>query len=142
MNLLKLLNPSYLFDPTPGYSFGLFWPTTLFFVIIFALSFQASKMLSKFPHEKHVKAALFGIPARMREFAFLGLILTFFREQGIPWIGMRALIVFWVLGGLLYTVYRFKVYKKALKEGGITKKTKREVDPYLPVSKRKAKKKR
>lgn len=125
MNPFKLLNPSYLFDTRPGSEFMFFWPLLFVFVAIFIGSFK-------------VKAS--NIAARMREFSILGLILTFFRDQNIPFLGMRLWIVLLFVAALAYAVWIWKGIKKAAMPQAIAEK-KRE-DKYLPKKKSKKKSKR
>lgn len=125
MNPFKLLNPSYLFDTRPGSEFMFFWPLLFVFVAIFIGSFK-------------VKAS--NIAARMREFSILGLILTFFRDQNIPFLGMRLWIVLLFVAALAYAVWIWKGIKKAAMHQPIAEK-KRE-DKYLPKKKSKKKSKR
>ena len=142
MNPFKLFSPSYLFDPTPGFSFAYFWPSTIFFVLIFALSWHAASLVQKHRHQKLAKEFLGGIPARMREIALAGLTLTFFREEGIPWLGMRFWIILLVLLGVAYGVWVWRRYQKGFLERlGKQKKWEAE-DLYLPRPKHKKKRKR
>lgn len=94
MNPFKLLNPNYLFDSMPGSTFLYFWPLFILFVLIFIASFWF--------HKKWPAYSLSGVPARMREFALLGLLFTFFRAEDVPYLGMRIWLVVLLIAGVVY----------------------------------------
>lgn len=123
MNPFKLLDPAYLFATRPGSDFMFFWPLLIVFVAVFVGSFK-------------IKAA--NIAARMREFSILGIILTFFRDQNIPYLGMRLWMVLLFLAALAYAVWTWKQMEKAAELKPV-KEMKKE-DKYLPKKKKKTKK--
>jgi len=133
MNPLKLLNPSYLFDPTPGYYFMYFWPL----VVIFGLTYFGSLFLKrKYKNLPEI------IPERIRQFSLIGLILTFFRDQNIPFLGMRAWLVLFFLLVFVYAVWSRFAFNKSAKEKVKTSHRVEIKDKYLPQPKKKKKKKR
>lgn len=136
MDLLKLFNPSYLFDAFPGSDFGLRVPVYLFFVFLIAASFYVSSALAKRPHAKLEYEFFGGIPYRMREFAVLGLIFTFMRDQNVPYFGMRFFLVLIPLLLLIYLVYAWRSYQKNFALKLASKTNKSTEDKYIPKKKR------
>jgi hypothetical protein len=134
MNPLKLFIPSYLFDPIPGGSFMYFWPLLVLFVLIFLGSWKLKTL---------IKAdALHHLPGRVREFALLGLLLTFFRNENIPYLGMRFFLVLFFLSMIAYGIWTYKNYRKSLSVRIVEKECNLCKDKYLPTAKKKKKKKR
>lgn len=121
LNPLKLLNPSYLFDPRPGITFLYFWPLLVFFVLVFFASF----FVKQGP-----------IPSRLREFSVIGLLLTFFRDQNIPYLGMRFWLVLLFLAAIAYGVYLWREKKRQAALKPIVEKREDQFEKYLPKRKR------
>lgn len=138
MNLLKLFNPSYLFDPEPGFTYFYFWPVIVVLLLIFIGSFFLQQ---KFKKAKHPEL-LHHIPGRLREFALIGLMLNFFRDQNIPYIGMRIWLILLLLLAIAYGIWVWKSYKKATEEAKKRHVKKETSDKYLPKTNKKKKKKR
>lgn len=124
MNPFKIFDPSYLFDTRPGSDFMYFWPLLVIFVAVFAGSFKVK--------QAHLASA-------MRWFSFLGLCLTFTRDQNIPWLGMRLWFVLLFLAALAYGVWYWKQMDK-MAEMKPMKEEKKKADKYLPKKKKKTKK--
>lgn len=124
MNPLKLFSPRYLFDSTPGPEFGLFWPTVVLFILIFLGSF-------------FVKGQQHKLAARVREWTGIGFLLLFFRDQNVPYLGMRFWLVLW--GVLLITFLIWKHLQKKTQAEAIvrTASERSAVDKYLPKAKKK-----
>lgn len=137
MNPLKLLNPSYLFNPAPSQSFLYFWPMLILFALIFFSSWYAKQYIRSLPNPAISWELLKNVPTRIREFALLGLLLTFFRDQDIPWFGMR----FWtILLFALMALYAYKTRENYIKgmEVKLSISHKEQVlDKYLPKPKKK-----
>ncbi len=132
MNPLQLIHPKYLFDPTPGTDFAYLWPLLIVGAVVFLGSF-----LFKAKH-----ALTNNWPARMREWGFFFILVTFFRDQNIPYLGSRIAIVFVILVGLIYAGWAWKRDKdydnlnsayNALR----AQRKSQKADPYLPKKKRK-----
>lgn len=142
MNPFKLFLPSYLLDTTPGSSFLYFIPLLIFFVLIFVGSWQVKKMLTGSQNARINTDLLGSVPTRMREFALLGLLLTFFRNEDIPYLGMRIWLVLFFIAMLAYVVWIWTHYKKNFSVRIVEKESTSVTDKYLPTSKKKKKKKR
>lgn len=125
MNPFKLFDPSYLLDYRPGSTFMFFWPLLVILLAIFVGSFKVKKG---------------NLATRMREFSILGLILTFFRDQNIPYLGMRIWLVLLFLGAVAYGVWYWKQMDK-LDDLKPMMEEKKAVDKYLPKKKKKSNKK-
>lgn len=136
MDLLKLFNPSYLFDAFPGSEFSLRMPIYAFFVLLILASFFIAKELHKRPYAKLESEFFAGIPSRMREFAILGLLFTFMRDQNVPYLGMRFLLVLTPLLLLAYLIYVWRNYQKNFALKLATKTEKKATDKYIPKKKR------
>jgi hypothetical protein len=142
MNLFKLLDPAYLFETTPGYNYMYNWPFLIFFILVFALSFKASELLKKRPHYKLEEKFLGGIPGFMRWFAMLGIVFNFFRDQNIPYIGMRVWLLLIFLSVPAYAAYVWRKYELKFEDSKDQKKKEAAEDKYLPKPKKKKKSKK
>ncbi len=136
MNPLKLLDPNYLFDPTPGQSFLFFWPMMVFFILLFASSWYAKKQIHSMPNAKVAAEFLGRVPTRIREFAIAGMFLTFFRDQDIPWFGMRFATILLFALMLFYAYSIHKKYKEGISARISHVQQKKIVDKYLPKPKK------
>ncbi|MBI4127102.1 hypothetical protein HY463_00165 [Candidatus Peregrinibacteria bacterium] len=107
------------------------------FVLLFCASWYAKKYIHTLPNPAISSELLKRVPARIREFALLGLLLTFFRDQDIPWFGMR----FWtILLLVLMAFYAYKMRENYIKgmEVKLSISHKEQVlDKYLPRPKKK-----
>ncbi|MFA6024517.1 MAG: hypothetical protein WC777_04880 [Candidatus Gracilibacteria bacterium] len=126
MNPFKLFSLSYLLDQQPGSSFLYFWPLLVLFIGVFAGSFKLKQG---------------GLASRMREFSIVGLLLTFFRDQNIPYLGMRLWIVLLFVAASAYGVWFWKKTSKA-EEMKPMLEDQKKTDKYLPKKKGKKKTKR
>lgn len=135
MDLLKLFSPGYLFDTLPGSEFSLRIPVYGFFILLVIASFFIAKELQKRPYAKLESEFFGGIPYRLREFAVLGLIFTFMRDQNVPYLGMRFLLVLTPILLLAYLVYVWRNYQKNFAVKLANKTAKRPVDKYIPKKK-------
>jgi protein-S-isoprenylcysteine O-methyltransferase Ste14 len=142
MNPFLLLKPEYLFDPTPGEAFSLGWPLLVLFLAIFAGSLKVSEWVSSRPNARLSRKFLGGIPARMREFAVAGIILSFFRAQNIPYLGMRFWTILLVLLAIAYGVWVWKNYQKNFRKELRSHKQREIVDHYKPQAKKKKRKRK
>jgi hypothetical protein len=131
MKFLQLLKPDYLFDPTPGTEFAYFLPLMIAGGVIFL-----GTLLFRAKHASH------NWPARVREWAFFFMLVVFFRDQNIPYLGSRIAMVLMVLIGLVYGIWAWRHERYRLRlaeEVNVIRAAKkaRAVDPYLPKKKRK-----
>lgn len=136
MDLLKLFNPNYLFASVPGAEFSSRYIVYGFFVLLFAASFWVRAYLAKRPHARVEEAFFGGVPYRMREFALVGLLFTFFRDQNVPYLGMRFFLVLIGLLILGYAIWVYRDYKKHFHLRLAQVDVKREEDKYKPKRKR------
>jgi len=121
INPLDILSPSYLFDPRPGSEFFYFWPLVILTVAVFVGSFKVKQK---------------NIAARMREFSALALLFTFFRDQNIPYLGMRFWIVLIFLAALAYALVTWKKSKKKTAAAPQAHHKADTFTKYLPKKKR------
>lgn len=137
MDLLKLFSPAYLFDAFPGSEFAFRWPAYGVFLLLLVLGFMLPKFLSARPQAKLEHEFFGGLPFRLREFAVLGFIFTFFRDQNVPYLGMRVWMILVLLTFLVYLVYVWRNYQKNFALRIASKTEKKQEDKYLPKKKRK-----
>lgn len=135
MDLLKLFSPNYLFASVPGSEFHYNWLAYAFFVLLFVGSFFVLSTLKKRPHARVEESFFGGVPYRMREFAIVGLIFTFFRDQNIPYLGMRIFLILIGLCLLGYAIWIFRNYKKHFHLRLAQTDIKHEEDKYKPKRK-------
>lgn len=136
MDLIKLFSPAYLFDAFPGSEFGLRWLVYGFFVLMLTAGILLPKWLKERPQAK-IEAEFFGgIPYRLREFAALGFLFTFFRDQNVPYFGMRVWMLVVVAGLLVYLIYTWRNYQKNFALRLAAKSEKKVEDKYKPKKKR------
>lgn len=125
MNPFKLLDPSYLFDSRPGSTFLYFWPLLILFVAVFMGSFKVKQQ---------------NLASAMRWFSFLGIGLTFTRDQNIPYLGMRLWLVLLFVAAIAYGVWYWKQIDKKDDLKPMMEEQKK-TDKYLPKKKKKGKNK-
>ncbi len=142
MNPFKLFDPSYLFDPTPGYTFLYFWPLIVFFLLVFTGSFYIKKYFKMLPNHDVAMEFLGGVPRRMREFAISGIILAIFRNEDIPYFAIRFWTVLIFVLAVAYGIYVWNGYKKNINTRVVRRQEERITDKYLPKPKKKHKNKR
>lgn len=127
MNPLKLLDPSYLFNFNPGSDFLYFWPLFVFYIIAFFSSWYIKKRIPKATR----------IYLRVREFVIIGLVLTFLRNENIPFFGMRFwTVLLFILAGI-YFHFAWKKYQNDIEMVKVIHKKEDTLDKYLPRPKRK-----
>lgn len=142
MDLFKLFDLAYLFEPTPGYNYSYNWPFLVLFILIFAASIKVGDYLKHRPKAKMEAPFFGGIPSFMRWFSFIGLLLNFFRDQNIPYIGMRVWLLLLFLSLPVYIAYVWRRYELKFEESVSKKALDSVEDKYLPKPKKKKRKKR
>lgn len=135
MDIHKLFDLSYLLVTQPPYQFKFLIP----FSILFGLCLIAGIILSV---AKPLRSYYWSGPIAqwLRWFGFVGLIFTFFRNEGILYLGMR--IWFYVLGlGFLiwlgYIIRDLRMVTPVSAEKAIRQST---YDKYLPRPKQQRRK--
>lgn len=135
MNLQQLFSPAYLFDAFPGSEFPLrFWVYGVF-ALIFVIGLLLPTLLRKRPQAKLEQEFFGGIPARLCEFAGLGLLFTFFRDQNVPYLGMRVWMIAVFVLILVYLIYIWRNYQKNFAVRLVSKQSKKIEDKYKPKKK-------
>lgn len=125
------MNLGYLFDITPGRRFTFFMAFMIFFVIVFFGGIILKQIL-RYKKDRVLKKMFRRYPKRFLGIAITGIILLIMRQQGIPLISMRFLLminvalVFFLMGRMIY-VYR-KIYPQEVK----AHEERREKKKYLP----------
>lgn len=129
-NLKIFFRPDYLFTPYPGYGMKFFPYFLIFFVVLLILAvishlqWRRNKKLPSAVLWSQIYNWLFWI-------SWVGLLLIFFRDQGIPYVSMRFLLFFWLLvfGG--WGVYIGWFYRKRYPKIFAEYKKKKEKEKYL-----------
>ncbi len=88
------------------------------------------------PNAKVAAEFLGRVPTRIREFAIAGMFLTFFRDQDIPWFGMRFATILLFALMLFYAYSIHKKYKEGISARISHVQQKKIVDKYLPKPKK------
>lgn len=127
----KLIDLPYLFESKPSYQFEFLTAFIAVFTILFLVGilFSTLRPLRRLPWSG-------GIAQWLRWFGFLGLVLTFFRSQGIPYLSMRFLFYLLGFGFLLWLGFIWRNIAKLpaiLKEQAIRQET---YEKYLPRPKK------
>lgn len=136
MDLLKLFSPAYLFEAIPGSEFASRWLVYATFILLFFAGFAVKKLLKTRPQAKLEHEFFGGIPTRLKEFALVGLLFSFFRDQNVPYLGMRVWILLVVLALLVYCIFIWRNYRKNFAARLIAKQSKKTEDKYLPKAKK------
>ena len=108
----KFFNWQYLIEKNPDVRFSFLLPL----VVIFALMFLAGILLPLWLKRRFKKIAPYRelaarIQTELLVVSLLGLLLVFFRNQGIPYLSARILLV--ILGlYFLYALFAFVYYYK------------------------------
>ncbi len=132
MDLLKLFDLHYLFASVPGEQFKFRIVFVLAFVLVFAASFYVQKKLATRPLAKLEKNFFGGIPYRLQEIAIIGLLLTFLRDQNVPYLGARVWFLALGLSALAYALWIWRNYQKNFAKILVARENKSKVDHYLP----------
>jgi len=133
-NIRIFFNPEYLFNPYPNYDMK-FMPQLLgFFVILLALSIVSFIFLLR-NRKRPIKIVLAYIYNWLLWSGSVGLVLLFFRYEGVAFASMRFLLFMWILmfiGWGMYLIWFYKKkYKKILKEH----KKEKEKEKYIKKKK-------
>lgn len=135
MDLMKLFSPAYLFSTFPGPDFSLRYPVYGFFALLLVAGFFLPRYLRKRPQAKVEHEFFGGIPYRLAEFGVVGLILTFFRDQNVPYLGMRVWLLATVAFLLVYLIWIWRNYQKNFASRLVAKQGKKQDDKYKPKKK-------
>ena len=129
-NIKIFFQPQYLFNPHPGYNMELMPYLLIFFVILVVLSVVSFIFLKK---SKKLPIAYMwdSIYSWFLWVGIIGIILLFFRFEGIAYLSMRFLLLLWLIFFFLWGLYILwfgrKKYKEILKKF----KNKKEKEKYF-----------
>lgn len=128
----KLIDPSYLLDPNPPYQFAGMW--VLFGLFVLMLIAVAVLSLYRFqewqePYRKYAITPLWVT-------SLIGFILLFSRNQSIPYLSARLLLLLTILAFLLWLGYSFTVARKKVERAKILYEQREKLAKYLPKKKR------
>jgi len=118
-NIKLFFRPSYLFNPYPGYNMKFLPFFLIFFLILIILSFVSFVIFKK--NKKLPIAIVWShIYNWFLWIGVVGLLLLFFRYEGITYLSMRFILFLWLIifvlwGGYIGWFVR-RQYKKLLKE--------------------------
>ncbi len=127
----RLIDFQYLLDPRPTYNFEFTWPV----LIIFGIIFLAGIILATPIGKRFVWSNRIG--QWLRWLGFLGLVLLFFRYQGIPFLSIRIYYYVLVLAFLAWLSVIIRDLKQVKVKHSEEIKRQETYDKYLPRPKRK-----
>ena len=128
----KLIDISYLLDPHPSYNFLFLFPL----VVVFSLLLTGGIALSLIrPLRAYIWSGQIGQWARW--FGFTGLLLLFFRYQGLIYLSTRIYFYFLLFGFLAWLVYILRHLKSIRPMSSEQTIRQESYDKYLPRPKRK-----
>lgn len=128
----RLIDIKYLLDPRPTYNFEFTWPL----VILFSIALVAGIVLSLNLLKKRFYWSG-RIGQWLRWLGFIGLVLTFFRYQGIPFLSLRIYFYILALGFLAWLATIVRSFKLLTVKQIEEIKRQETYDKYLPRPKRK-----
>ena len=131
-----LFNPAYLFNPNPSYDMKFFvYLATLFGILIILglVSFVSARRNKK---RKHAAVLLSNVYNWLLTIGLGGMLLLFFRYEGIAMISMRFILLLWLLTFILWGIYILIFYKKGYKKMIKEYKEQIEKERYLKRKKR------
>jgi len=141
LNFSKLFTLDYWFfaSTTPFY-----WviPILLVFASLIVISIILKIVIKKkLVKDKMWKKLLKKLPFPFNVFGILGLILTFFRYEGVKYLGMRFLFLILFLSFVAWLGFKIFEFKVVYPRIECNYEEKLQTDKYKPVSKKKSKKK-
>lgn len=132
IDLKKLFDLKYIFDSNPGFNFKFTIPA----LIIFGLMMAAAIILSWRIKQKRLEKVKIGLIRLLATTGVFGLLLLFFRNQGIMFFSTRILWIILFLVFLFWLVriswYILRVMPKEVRQ----EQKKNEFEKYLPRIKR------
>ena len=132
VELSKIIDPSYLFDAHPPYQFVGFWPLFGFFLLLIITAvFLSTYRFSEWqePYRKYTLTPLWSA-------GLVGFILLFARNQSIPYLSTRALLLLAILAFLIWFGYSLTVARRKSVEVRLTVEQREKLSRYLPKKKR------
>ncbi len=131
LDIQKLIDIRYLLDPKPSYNFAFFVPT----FVVMSIAFIVGIVLATAYFRRYVWSEMIG--QWLRWFGFTGLILLFFRYEGIPFLSIRIYFIILTLGFFVWLIMILRNFR-LIRESQIEKARRQEsYDKYLPRPKRK-----
>lgn len=136
MDPAKLLSPSYLFQITPGTDFIYFWPCLAFFLILIAGGFVTKYLIKRDRNKKTLKLVFKNTTMNFILIGTSGLAALFFRDQNMPYLALRPILLIIILAGLYSIGKTAYLYFKVLPVN-LQKKTQAdEMKKYMPKTRR------
>jgi len=127
----KLIDPSYLLDPNPPYQFAGFWPLFL----LFGVALLVAMLLPLYPWRPWQEGFKQKLTVPLWLFSLGGLLLTFARNQTIPYLSSRLLLILFILASLSWIGYSFTVARKSVVSARIAHEQSAKREKYLPKKK-------
>jgi len=129
-NIKLFFRPSYLFNPQPGYDMQLLSYFLIFFIVLVLLSVVSFVLLKK--NKKLPIATIWmHIYNWFLWIGAVGLVLLFFRYEGIAFVSMRFVLFLWLVAFILWGAYIVWFYKKKYKVILKKYKEKKEKEKYF-----------
>jgi len=130
--MIRFIQPSFWFDRYPWpFEPIAFWVAlaVLILVLLFGIFtvWRRQRLMDKINQKIWQK---FG--NLFFSFSVVGLILLFFKQQRLPYLGMRAWLGLWILICLAWLVFIIKFIIKEIPQIKEAKKQRAEIRKYLP----------
>lgn len=131
MNFEKFFDLSYLFKLNPGSPFSFYIPLIILFAVLAIFAFAVKRYI-RHKKEASLKKLFKNVPKRLGQFAVSGILLLIFRQQNIPFVSMRLILILLLIGIFAFlgkTAYDYwKVYPVLSEK----EKTRAKQKKYLP----------
>ena len=132
LDFSKLINPSYLLDPNPPYQFAGFWPL----VAVFGVALFAAILLPFYPWRPWAEGFKQRLSIPLWVFGLGGFLLLFGRNQSIPYLASRLLLLLFILASLSWIGYSLTVALKSVAGARVAYEQSAKLMKYLPKKKR------
>lgn len=135
MNLAQLFQHSYLFDKTPGADFAYMVPLLALFLFLLLSSFGLQNWIRKNQFRKAIQKTLPHVVGRLQAFAIVGFVLLWIRNENIPYLSARFLLVCHLVLFVTYLGWSAYAFKNELPKAIDAAQTKKAQKNYLPRKK-------
>ena len=138
----KFISWNYWTDSFPGMNFEYLIPTLIIFALIILVGILIQVRYSKKRVDKKLFKQMSGVPGALYWFGGIGLLLTFFRYEGIQILSMRLFMLILFVAFVTWLI-RFRIkYRREFKNAPERVTEVKVEDKYKPVAKKSKKKKK
>jgi hypothetical protein len=130
-NLKILFTAPYLFNANPSYDMKFLIPLLSVFGFLILLGLILLVLAKKNKKKKYKVILIATIYNWCLWVGFMGLLLLFFRYEGIAFVSMRFILLLWLIIAVLWGIYILIFYKKGYKKILKDHKEQIEKDKYF-----------